>query len=188
MDALRRRYQDRVAQAKAVEARKYAAKAEAALASGDAIAAASALRVANSLAPTDAELERKNREAQEKADALLCDTYERQATYEEKQGRWMEAARSWARVCRSRSSDARAHERAANALVKAAGDTHEAVRLAQRACELDPKNGAYRVTLAKAYLAADLTLNARRELERAAQIAPYDDTIHEMLKRVEALA
>jgi Flp pilus assembly protein TadD len=145
------------------------------------VAAANALRVASTLDPALAD---RARQAQSKADAMLADTYARQAAYEEKNAQWPEAARSWARVCRARTEDASAHERAANALVKAEGDSHEAARLAQRACTLEPGSARFRLTLASVYLAAGLALNARRELETAAQLAPQDDTIQAMLRRL----
>ena len=167
-----------------MQARKYLANAEAALAAGDPVAAANAFRVAHSLSPEDAALAAKAADAQAKADAVLCETYTRQARYEEKSGQWADAARSWSRVARTRPDDAVAHERAANALVKADGDLHEGSRMAQRATALDPKNPQFRVTLANVYLAAGLALNARRELETAAQLAPHDGTIQAMLKRV----
>jgi predicted Zn-dependent protease len=153
-------------------------------AKGDAVAAANAYRVAATLSPDDEEVQKVAREAQIKADEVLADTYTKQASYEEKNGQWIEAARSWVRVCRVRPDAAQAHERAANAFVKAgAEDLHEAARLAQRACTLEPTNTPYRVTLAGVYLAAGLALNARRELETAAQQAPHDGTIQAMLKR-----
>jgi len=184
IEALRRRYEERVANAKGAQTRKFLATAEAALASGDPVAAASAFRVAQSLSPEDGDLARRAAEAQTKADAVLCETYTKQARYEEKSGQWADAARSWARVCRTRPDEATAHERAANALVKADGDLHEASRLAQVSTALDPKNPQFRVTLANVYLAAGLALNARRELETAAQLAPHDGTIQALLKRV----
>lgn len=184
MEALRRRYEERVERAKSVQARKYVAEGEAALAKGDAVAAANAFRVAHSLLPDDPDLALKSTDAQTQADKILSETYARQAHYEEKSGQWAEAARSWGRVCRTRPDDAKAHERAANALVKSDGDLHEASRLAQRACTLEPKNPYFRLTLANLYLAAGLALNARRELETAAQLAPHDVTIHATLKRV----
>ena len=184
MGALKRRYDERKAKAKAVQARAYVAKGQEALAAGDAISAANALRVALSLSPEDPELERSAKEAQGRAEELLAGTYERQAAYEEKNGRWTEAARSWARVCRARPDDANAHERGANAIAKAGGDLHEGARLAQQACSISPNNALYRVTLANVYLAAGLALNARRELETAAQLAPQDGSIQSMLKRV----
>ncbi|MDP9002434.1 MAG: DnaJ domain-containing protein [Myxococcota bacterium] len=184
MDTLRRRYEDRVIRAKAAQARKYAANAEEALAQGDPVAAANAFRVARSLSPNDRDLEHKAQQAQEKADAVLSETYSRQAEYEEKTSRWAEAARSWTRVCKARPTDPEAHERAASALVKANGDLHEAGRLADRACALDPPNARYRVTLANVYLAAGLALNGLRELETAAQLAPHDGTIQAMMKRI----
>jgi curved DNA-binding protein CbpA len=184
MESLRRRYEDRVALAKAAQARRYLAHGEEALARGDAIAAATALRIAVSLSPTDQDLARKAHDAQTKADTVLSETYTRQAAYEEKTGQWTEAARSWSRVCKARPSDPDAHCYAANAIVKAAGDLHEAARLAERACTLEPKTARYRVALANVYIAAGLALNARRELDAAAQLAPHDGTIKEMIGRI----
>jgi Flp pilus assembly protein TadD len=184
MAALQRRYAERRSTARLAQTRKYIAAGETALAGGDAVAAANAFRVAQSLSPDDAELAKRAAEAQARADALLAETYSRQARYEMKSGQWADAARSWVRVCRVRPNDATASERAAHALVKAEGDLHEASRLALQACALEPQNAAFRVTLSNVYLAAGLALNARRELETAAQLAPHDGTIQAMLKRV----
>jgi len=170
MDSLRRRYEERVALAKAVEARKYVARAEEALAAGDAVSAANALRIASGLAPQDPELQQRAGEAQAKADQVLGEIYARQARYEEKSNHFVEAARSWARVCKVRLDDGFAHERAANALVKAGGDLHEGARLGKRACEIDPRSARARVTLAEVYLAAgaDSQCPARARDGRAA--------------------
>lgn len=184
MEALRNRYELRKSQARDAQARKYLTAGEAALASNDPVSAANAFRVAASLAPSDEQLQKRAADAQAAADKILADTYAKQGHYEEKNGQWPEAARSWQRVAKARPQDAHAAERAANAIVKASGDLHEASRLAQQACALRPDNHHYRVTLANVYLAAGLTLNARRELETAAQRAPHDDTIQAMLKRV----
>jgi curved DNA-binding protein CbpA len=184
VSALKRRYEERMHRAKAREALKFATQAEAALASGDAVAAANAFRIAANLDTKDAELERKAAESRIKADSLLAETYMRQGRYEETQGQWPEAARSWSRVCKVSPNNPIAHERAANAAVKANGDLHAGVRFGQRACELDPKNALFRITLATCYSAAGMTLNARRELDTAAQLAPHDGTIQSMIKRV----
>jgi curved DNA-binding protein CbpA/predicted TPR repeat methyltransferase len=184
MDALRRRYEERVRQAKTAQARKYVKNGEEALASGDAVAAANAFRVALTLSPENEELQRAAQEAQQRADAILGETYARQGGYEEKNGQWAEAARSWARVVKARPRDASAFERAANAILKSEGNLHEASRLAQQACALDPTSAACRLTLGGVYLAAGLPNNARRELETAAQLAPHDGTIQAMLRRV----
>jgi Flp pilus assembly protein TadD len=129
-------------------------------------------------------LQARAAEAQQKADTLLGETYINQAQYEERNGQWAEAARSWTKASRGRPNDVIAHERAANAIVKAGGDLHEARRLARRACELGPAVALNRMTLAAVYLAAGLELNARRELEAAAQLAPQDDTIRAMLEKL----
>ncbi len=184
MNALRRRYEERVVLAKAAEARKCSARGEQALASGDVIKAANAFRVAAGLAPGDADLQRKSSECQAKADHMLAETYARQAEYEEKSNNWTAAARSWVRVCQVRSNDPHAHGRAANALVKAGGDLHQAARLAQRACELEPATAGARITLATVYMAAELMQNARRELETAVKLGAHDGIVDAMLKRL----
>ncbi len=184
VDALRRRYEERMSRAKAREAQKFATQAEAAVAAGDSVAAANAYRIAANLNTGDGELERKASEARVKADALLAETYMKQARYEETQGQWPEAARSWSRVCKVSPNNPIAHERAAHAAIKASVDLHAGVRFGQRACELEPKNALFRITLATCYSAAGMTLNARRELDTAAQLAPHDGTIQSMIKRV----
>lgn len=184
MEALKRRYEERVASGRESQAKRYIANAEMALASSDVVAAASALKVAANLRPHDKDLAQRAREAQEKASAVLCEVYTRQATYEEKNGQWAEAARSWEQVCKAKPDDARAHERAAAMMIQADGDLHEAVRIAQVACEIDAHDVKNRITLATAYHAAGLALNARRELEAAALLSPGDDTIAAMLKRL----
>jgi curved DNA-binding protein CbpA len=184
VNALRRRYEERMERAKQSEARKFAVQAEVAAKAGDLVAAANAFRIAANLTKSDTELEKRAQEARLKADGLLSETYTRQARYEESHDQWPEAARSWGRVCRANPKDANAHERAAHAIVKTSGDLHDAARAALRACELEPRNALFRITLASCYSAAGLVLNARRELDTAAQLAPHDDTIQAMIKRV----
>jgi curved DNA-binding protein CbpA len=184
MALIKQRYEQRVATARLKHARHYVARGEASLASGDAVSAANALRVAVGLNPGDAELERKAHDAQAGAEALLREAYVRQAGYEEKTGQYAEAARSWMRVCEFANDDADAHERAASALVQAGGDLSAALRLARHACSLDPKIAHRRVTLANVYIAAGFTEKARQEIETALQLSPSDGTILAMMKRL----
>ena len=184
VNALRRRYEERMAKAKAREALKFATQAEAALASGDSVAAANAL-------PDRGEPGHEGRGPRAKGGRGAGEgrrapggDLHKQARYEETQGQWPEAARLWSRVCKVAVNNPIAHERAANAAFKATGDLHAAVRFGQRACELEPKNALFRITLASCYAAAGMTLNARRELDTAAQLAPQDGTIQSMIKRV----
>jgi curved DNA-binding protein CbpA len=184
VDSLKRRYEDKVATARTGQGRKYMETGLAALEKGDVVSAANALRVALTFDGENPELKAAYDKAQRASDKLLGEQYLKQADYEEKAGKWAEAARSWRRVARAREDDAKAHERAAHCLVKAAGNLHDAAALAQCAAKLAPKDASVRVTLANVYLAAGLTLNARRELETAAQLAPNDATIASLLKRI----
>jgi curved DNA-binding protein CbpA len=184
MNALRRRYEERVRIAKTAEARKCVAAAEQSLAAGDVVKAANAYRIAAGLVPNDAEIERRSSETQAKADGILADTYSRQAAYEEKNGTWAAAARSWIRVCQARPNDPQSHTNAAAALLKAGGDMRQAARLAQRVCDLEPNNPGARILLAEAYMAAELSHSARRELEAALKLGGHPATIDAMLKRL----
>ncbi len=63
VNALRRRYEERVAGAKASEARKFAGQAETALAAGDVVASSNAFRIAANLTPDDEVLAQKAQSA-----------------------------------------------------------------------------------------------------------------------------
>jgi len=183
-DALRRRYEDRIQLARRAQGEKYLGLAREAEAKKDVLGAATAYRVAvNFLAEGDPNLETA-RAVIAQADATLSDTYLRQAQYEDRSEHWADAARSWQRVVRGRPKDARAHERAANALAKSKGDLHVAVQYAQKAVALEPENPEFKVTLAMVFIEAGLMLNARRELEAAAQLSPRNANIQALLKRV----
>ena len=62
---------------------------------------------------------------------------------------------------------------------------HQAVDFAKKAVALAPKRIEPRVTLIEVYIAAGLPLAAKRELEQARQLAPQDDRIVELSKRLK---
>jgi curved DNA-binding protein CbpA len=183
MEALRRRYEDRVAAARNAEARRYAGRAEAALKANEVANAASSFEVAAGLAPDDEDLKQRAADARARAQLVLGDTYRKQAEYEEKNGQWPEAARSWVGVCKASPDDGAAHRRAADALVRAGGNLTEALRLAQRASAIGPPSSANHATLGRVHLAAGRNADAQRELEAAAKLAPNDDEVQQMLKK-----
>ena len=175
---------ERLSAARSAQARKYTESGLAARAKGDMVAAANGFRVALSFDPESTELKAMHAEAQRAADEILVEQYLKQAEYEERSERWADAGRSWARVARTQTSNAKAHERAAFCLLKAGGDLHEAAALGQRGVQLEPKNAAFRRTMANVYLGAGLTLNAKRELDAALQLAPDEPTTIALLKRI----
>ena len=142
-----------------------------------------AFKLALEFTPDDAELARELEAATVAANAILSETYRRQATYEEKNGQWTEASRSWTRAANILTTDAHVQERAATALIHASGNLHDAAKFAQRAVVLSPNNAGYRATLGGVYLAAGLHKNAKRELEAAQQLSPQDASIAALLKR-----
>lgn len=184
MDALKRRYEDRIDNATQAQARRYVAAGEEALAKNDFVAASTAFSIATSFAPDDAALAIRSQEAKNLADRFLCESYLKQAQYEERQGHWSEAAKSWLKVARVKN-DATSHERAANALWRSAdGDLHEAAEQAKKAITLQPDRIENHITLVEIYTKAGLTVSARRAAEAASQLDPKHAGLQAVLKRI----
>ena len=173
-----------IRQATAVQIRRYQQVADQALADGNAVTAANALRLAVSLAPDDTELKSSFEQVQDRANAELAETYLGQARYEERSKRYSEAARSYAHAARGAPS-ATAHERAAHCLLEAGEDPRQAVEHAKKAVSLDPDSAVVRVTLARAYLASDMRQSALAEIERAAALDPNDPSVQDWAKRIK---
>jgi len=186
VDALKRRYEERIEAARKAQGVKYVTLAESAESRNDLSAAAAAYRVALTFLRPEDPAHARAVEVIAKSEAALGETYVRQADHEEKQNRWEDATRSWGRAVKFRPDDHRAHERFAHALIKSSGDMHVAVQMAQRAIALAPTVGDYRATLVNAYLAANLMLNARRELDAATAQFPENPNLAAILKKLTA--
>ncbi len=183
-DALRRRYEARLAQARDDRVRRYMKQADDAVAAGNFVSAANALRVAVSLAPDDVPLKDQLENVERRASAALADQYLEQARYDERRGRLAEAAHTYEKVLRGRPS-AHVYERAAYCLAESGGDLKRAAELAKKAVELSPNETAYRITLARAFAKAGMEASAASELERARTLDPSDDTVKDWLKRLK---
>jgi curved DNA-binding protein CbpA len=186
VDDLKRRYEQRIVHAREQQAERYLVNARQALGAKDPVSAANALRIAASLVPNNPEISARLLEAQTEADALLSNHYLTQAQYEEREGRMAEAARSYARATLGNPS-ARIFERAAYCGLMAAGDLRLAGEHARRAVALAApgEEGQSRVTLARIYVTAGMKQSALAEFERAATLAPNDDTIRDWIRRLK---
>ncbi len=182
-DSLRRHYEFKINAVREHMAKDHLASAEQAVADGDWVAATTAYRLALQINPDDDRLKTALFEAQGKANTVLADAYRKQAEYEEKSGKLAEAARSWQRVTKALPDNVEAYAQAASCMLRAGVDLRQAATLAQRAMQLDPQQIKHRLTLAEIYIGAGLQLNARRELEAAARLAPDDANIEALLKR-----
>jgi curved DNA-binding protein CbpA len=183
-DALRRRYEARLSQARDARVRRYVKQAEDALAANSLIAATNALRIAASLSPEDVVLADQLDRVEKQASAALADQYLEQARYDERRGHLAEAAHTYEKVLRGRPT-AYVYERAAHCLVESGGDLKRANDLAKRAVELSPNETSYRITLARIYAKAGMEASAASELERARTLDPGDDTVKDWLKRLK---
>lgn len=159
--------------------------AHAAMARGELSEAVRGFRHALLLQPDNAELQAEHDRAAHLLAASLADNYAQQAVYEERHKKWAAAAASWAKVAEGRPLDAGAHWHTARALLEANGDVKLAAKLARRATELAPEDVFAARTLGRAYLAAGMSLNAKRELERAVMLDPEDIATKALLKEIK---
>jgi tetratricopeptide (TPR) repeat protein len=183
-EQLKRRYQQHLREVKQRQIEHYVALADEAFAKGDAVSGVNALRIAAGLAPEDTELTGRLAEAQQRAEAELADSYLEQAQYEEREGRLAEAADSYEKAARGKPS-ARLHERTAHCLLESGGNVRLAGEHAKKAVLMAPDEPAYRLTLARFYANAGMKQSALAELERAATLAPKDDTIKDWIRRIK---
>ncbi len=184
IEELKRHYDQRVSQARVDQAERFLVNARKSLASKDPVSAANALRIAASLVPDNPDVTARLLQAQTEAESLLAGHYLAQAQYEEREGRMADAARSYARATLG-SPNARTFERAAYCALLAEGDLRLAGEHARRAVSLAPDDVQARVTLARIYVAAGMKQSGLAEFERAATLAPKDDTIRDWIRRLK---
>ncbi len=185
VDALKRRYEQRIEHATQAQAQKYVTAAEEALAKNDVVSAASSLSFAVKFAPDDVGLAMRYQELKNQADKVLCESYQKQAVYEERALHWPEAARNWQRVAKIKADDAHAHERAAHAMVRCPEpDLHEAAEHAKQAISLAPQVIGNHLTLVEIYVKAGLTASAKRAAEAAEKIDPKNAKLQELVKKI----
>lgn len=178
MDALKRRYEERIDNATANQARKYTKLAEDALSKNDLVAAASSLHIATKFAPEDTALAMRYQEVKNEADKLLCDSYIKQATYEQRSHHWPEAGRTWQKVTKIRPADVNANAQAAKCLLKAEGaDMHQAAEHAKTAVLAEPSVVDHHVVLAEIYARAGLTASARRAAQTGLTLDPKNPVL-----------
>jgi tetratricopeptide (TPR) repeat protein len=181
---LRRRHDLIAAEKRRSQAKRYVEAGAASLKDNPA-AAANAYRLALALDPENPEIIRAHREATQQAAIALADGYLKQGDYESRNGQWSGAARSYARAVAGMPQDPVVLQKAAHAALKAATDLRAAAEFAKRAVALAPKRIENRLTLIEAYLLAGMAAGAKRELEAAREIAPRDDRIAELSKRLK---
>ena len=151
---------------------------------GDLLAAANSLRLALSVDPDNPQLRADHKRISTTLAKTLNHEYEKRARYEEKASKWESAAVSWCKVCEGRPEEAEPARRAAEALLKAGGDPRRAQKYAQKAAELEPNKVCHLLLLARVFVAADMKLNAKRELEKAAKLDPSNEMVKNLLLEV----
>jgi len=183
-EELKRRYEQRVGQARDEQIQHYVVLSGDAAARNDLVAAANTLRIACSLAPDNLELAGDLAELERRAAESLWESYLERAKYAAVEGNHAEAAESYERAALGQPSAA-LFERAAHYTLEANGDLRKASKLAKQAVALAPNSAKCRLTLARVYFAANLHESALAELERARTIEPNQPILKEWIARVK---
>lgn len=152
-------------------------------AEGDWVGAANALRLAVAVSDRE-DIADAYAEAAQRAAESLADTYEEQARYEVKSGKWKEAALSWSKVVAGRPGDVDALLHAAEAIVKAGTGLSKARNFAMQAVATQPDRVQARIVLARVYLSGGMKASARTELQHAAKLDPTNEIVKNLLQEV----
>jgi len=163
---------------------RYLKEAQTAESRGDFVEAANRLQLAVTFGPDREDIKAEYQRVRTTIASRFADKFEKQAIYEEKEGKWTAAAQSWSRVCDGRPTDAHCAIRAAEAFLKTSGDIRKAYQFAQKAVDIEPNNVSYLLVLARIDLVIGHKLNAKRELERAAKLDPKNKIVKDLLKEV----
>jgi tetratricopeptide (TPR) repeat protein len=152
--------------------------AEDALKADDPIGAANNFRLALQYRD-DPVLRQKLEAIDEQAKSLRVERSVARGRAAERDGRWADAGEHLANAHAVRP-DAAIAERAAKAFELARGDLGRAALLAEQAVDLQPKNAAYRMTLAEIYLAANRLDEADITADGARALAPADARVKKL--------
>jgi tetratricopeptide (TPR) repeat protein len=150
--------------------------------------AAQQLRLAIACDPANADYKQSFGEANRRANEIRAERFLKEADAQFQLGSYAEAYKRYVEALHCRPFDADANHRAARLAWRVEGDLRAAKEYAARACEVAPETAAYRKTLGQVYAAAELWLNAQRELERALRLDPADDETKQELKSVKRRA
>ena len=183
-DELKRRYEQRVLQARQDQISHYVGLSAESAARNDLVAAANTLRIACSLAPDNLEIAGDLAELERRVAESLWESYLERAKYAAVEGKFAEAAESYERAALGQPSAA-SFERAAHYTLEANGDLRNASKLAKQAVALAPSSAKCRLTLARVYFAANLRESALAELERARALEPNQPILKEWIARVK---
>ena len=124
-------------------------------------------------------------EVKNEADKLLCESYVKQATYEERSQHWPEAARTWQKVAKIRVGDVNANAQAAQLPPEGRERRPARRRPSTRRWPSPASRRSWTTTstLAEIYLKAGLTASARRAAETGLALDPKNAALLAIAKK-----
>ena len=178
----------RIGRGRRSQATRYFASAQQALERENWVDAAAHLRLAIACDPGNPVYTGPFGEVNRKANEIRADRHMREADAHYQIGEYADAYRNYVNALHCRPFDAEANHRAAKLAWRIENDLKAAKEYAARACEVAPDVAAYRKTLGLVYGAAELYLNAQRELEYALRLDGSDAETRQELKTMKRLA
>lgn len=152
---------------------------------GDFRGAVNSIRLAMNAAPEREDIRALFADYNSRLQSVVAETARERALKAERSNDWSRAAAAWIECCDAAPDDVEAHLRAVKAGLEADIGLPDCKRLSQRAVELDPTNAEARRWLAKVFIAAGMTLNAKRELKKALTLDPSDKISEDMLRTLK---
>jgi len=178
----------RIARERRRKAQRYFTAGQEALGAERWVDAAQQLRLAIACDPANADYKLAFGDANRRANEIRAERFLKEADAQFQLGAYPEAYKRYVDALHCRPFDAEANHRAAKLAWRVEGDLRAAKEYAACACEVAPDVAAYRKTLGQVYAAAELWLNAQRELERALRLDPADDETRQELRSVKQQA
>jgi tetratricopeptide (TPR) repeat protein len=185
VEALKRRYEETLAQGRGRQPPGLVHAAEAAAAKGNFAEAARLYRAASEHS-SDPNLRAVLADTEAKAKAQSHEEAIKKAKAAEEHQEPQEAAVCWARAFDLVPNAETAH-RASTGFRRAGTDLRRAARYGEEAVKLAPTKAAFRINLALVYADLGLALRARGELERAHGLEPNNPQLKEATARIKAM-
>jgi curved DNA-binding protein CbpA len=164
-------------------AERYVQAAAGAQREGNSLSALNSLRIAASILPNDEVLRTRVSDLELDVDRQQVDKLLADARQAEDKGDAAHALRLYTRIVKATHSPAHCRRAAEYAL--SAGQHQQAAEFAKKALSADENNVQFRILLGRAYFEAEMFTSARREFERASELAPSDPNVKDWLKRIK---
>lgn len=168
-------------------AEEYAEAGRRALEAKDFVSAANAFKLAMELDPENSGYKVAYESAEREAKQYLGNYYFNRGKYELDIGNFEQALLSFKRAVELMPEQPQYNYYMAKAIFLSDGNLYEAKKYLTKAIELKPNTSQFHALLARVYFKANLYRNAKREIEIAMSLEPYNEEYKELLLQIKKM-